>query len=802
VDSAWPPKSPRDALLSSPGGRRKYQDMQHRRELQPSPLKRSNTTPNFRSKASQILDEGEDEDEGEEDEETLQLRLAEIQARLKLKQLQKSRGRSDSATSYIEEGESRRTRPASALASSSRTLSYFSELRSPQNTKQKARTDEVQVPASPQKREAPAPDPWSPRRYQMGIDKGWKANDVSLKRPPRPTSQLGTRSGAMSRPGDVYSPRPQTSPGGGGISRIKSFSERMAEGRATEKSRLERAERAERIQANRSSAFQLDEAEVEAFKTAAANEMPPPAQSTHRQPEVHHFSREEIMQTLAKPGGVKRSQTAPNLKDPSGSNKKPSNVRHHFTQSGRSPTHKDSSQDEQSAGEATNQPDSSKFESYSGMHLTNRILPHSFLSRNLSDKKVLRIPDLLKIVKAPSFELPEEIDTDFVVFGILASKSDPRQVKTPANSTKKEVDSYDEGRNNTDKYLVLTLTDLKWTIDVFLFETAYTRYYKMSEGTLVAILNPTIMPPPKHKLDTNRFSLSLNSSDDKVLEIGYARDIGYCKAVRKDGKNCSSWLDARKTEFCEFHVDIQVRRTQGKRMGVNSNTGYGPGGRSGSRIIDAVDNRSKNPNNWRRDTGSTKDLKNPGAQYDGGSQSLYYVAPAANRGSRTSYHHGAANGSAAALIDAHDDPFLASGMIGRGQESKEQRMRRRLATQQRELDITRRLVTTRAGPGADYLRTRTGNDTPQGGETPSTPKAQPADHGFNLSTLGMAKSVRLSPQKRAHGKPHGSGVKKTRFITSKGIREAGRESLGAGPEAAQGGRRVLSDDDDDELDII
>ncbi|CAI7658513.1 unnamed protein product [Penicillium pancosmium] len=804
--------SPRDALLSSPGGRRKYQDMQHRRELQPSPLKRSNTTPNFRSKASQVLDEGEDEleDEGEEeDEETLQLRLAEIQARLKLKQLQKSRGRSDSATSYIEDGESRRTRPASALASSSRTLSHFSELRSPQNKQQKARSDEVQVPVSPQKREAPAPEPWSPRRYQMGIDKGWKANDVSLKRPPRPTSQLGTRSGAISRPADVYSPRPQTSPGGGGINRIKSFSERMAEGRATEKSRLERAERAERIQANRSSAFQLNEAEVEAFKTAAANEMPPPAQSTHRQPEVQHFSREEIMQSLAKPGGIKRSQTTPNLKDPTGSNKKPSNVRHHFTQSGRTSPYKDPTQDEQAAGEATNQPDSSKFESYSGMHLTNRILPHSFLSRNLSDKKVLRIPDLLKMVKAPSFELPEEIDTDFVVFGILASKSDPRQIKTPANSTKKEVDPYDEGRNNTDKYLVLTLTDLKWTLDVFLFETAYTRYYKMSEGTLVAILNPTIMPPPKYKLDTNRFSLSLNSSDDKVLEIGYARDIGYCKAVRKDGKNCQSWVDARKTEFCEFHVDIQVRRTQGKRMGVNSNTGYGPGGRSGSRIVDAVDNCSgSNPTSYRkssmvRDPSSKKDLKNPGAQYDGESQSLYYVAPAANRGSRTSYHHGAANGSAAALIDAHDDPFLASGMIGRGQESKEQRMRRRLATQKRELDITRRLVTNRAGPGADYLRTRTGNETSQEGETPSTPKSQPADHGFNLSTLGMAKNVRLSPQKRAHGKPHGSGVKKTRFITSKGIREAGRESLGASAGAAQGGRRVLSDDDDDdELDII
>ncbi|OQE28406.1 hypothetical protein PENSTE_c003G00523 [Penicillium steckii] len=786
VDGAWPPQSPRDALLSSPGGRRKYQDFQNRRELQPSPLKRSNTTPNFRSKASRVLDEGEDEGEdGEEDEETLQLRLAEIQARLKLKQLQKSRGRSDSANSNTEDGENRYARPASALASSSRVPAHNSDLRSPQSAHRRARTDEVQVPVSPQKREAPAADPWSPRRYQMGIDKGWKANDVSLKRPPRPTSQLGTRSGAMSRSGDIHSPRPQTSPGIGGLNRIKSFSERMAEGRAAEKSRMERTERAERIQANRSSAFQLDQAEVEAFRSAAANQKYSPPPSGPRQPEPQHFSRDEIMRSLSKPAGVKRSQTTPNLKDPHGSNNRQSNMRHHFTQAERGSPYKDETTSD--AGKTA--PDSSKFESYSNLHLANRILPHSFLSRNLNGKKVLRIPDLLKKVKAPSFELPEDIDTDYVVFGVIASKSDPRHVKTQGNVTEKEVDPYDEGRNNTDKYLVMTLTDLKWTIDLFLFETAYTRYYKMSEGTVIAILNPAIMPPPKHKTDTNRFSLSLNSSDDKVLEIGYARDIGFCKAVRKDGKTCQSWVDARKTEFCDFHVDIQVRRTQGKRMGVNSS-------------LDFLDNKRKS---WTRDSNAKKGLKSDGPRFDGDSQSVYYIAPAAksNGGGGRGFHPSAGNSSAASLIDAHDDPFLASGMLGRGQESKEERLRRRLATQQRELDITRKLVTNRSGPAADYLRTRTGNETPKGEENPKAPKSPPMSSTFNLSGVEKANNVRLSPMKRAHGKPHGSGVKKTRFITSKGIREAGRESLGVGAEVAEGGRRVLSDDDDDDdLDII
>ena len=65
--------------------------MQRRREHLGSPLKHSVTTPDLRSKASQLLSDGVDEGEDDEDEETLQLKLAAIEARLKLKQLQKSR---------------------------------------------------------------------------------------------------------------------------------------------------------------------------------------------------------------------------------------------------------------------------------------------------------------------------------------------------------------------------------------------------------------------------------------------------------------------------------------------------------------------------------------------------------------------------------------------------------------------------------------------------------------------------------------------------------------------------------------
>ncbi|KAJ5326673.1 uncharacterized protein N7506_009775 [Penicillium brevicompactum] len=784
VEPAWPPKSPRAALLSSPAGRRKFQDTQRPRENLSSPLKRSSTTPNFRSKANQLLDE---DDMEEDDEETLQLQLAEIKARLRLKKLQqKNRGRS---SSNLEEEDAR---PSSAISPSrtERVEDGNPTQRSPRKVIQRAGSDDIQVPASPTRREVPANDPISPRRYVMGIDKGWKANDVSLKRAPssrtdpRPSSQLGFRDGATPRANEMFSARPQTSPGMGGPNRIKSFSERMAEGRAAEKAEKTRLERAEQVQANRSSAFQVDKSELETFKAAAADHqyVPPSASKWERQTES--FSREDVLRSMgqSRPTGLHRSNTTPNLRRTEG-NKHTERQPHLHRRTNTADEQPGSTQKSSQSDDALKAPDSSKFESYSSLHLSNRVLPHSFLSRTLSDKKVLRIPDLLKTVKAPAFELPEEIDGDYVVFGIVASKSQPKDVKGANNASAKATDPYDDGLNNSGKYMAITLTDLKWTIDLFLFDTAFPRYYKVSEGTLIAILNPTIMPPPKHKLDTNRFSLSLSSSDDKVLEIGYARDIGFCKAVRKDGKTCQSWVDGRKTEFCDFHIDIQVRKTQGQRAGINSDCGMGV----------------------RRQSAFKNGSKKPGPQYDFATQSHYYVTPSRNRGTgRTSYNPVAGS---AAKLDGYDDPFVSLGTGGRV-ESKDEKMRRRLVTQQKERDITQRLVAGRVGGvGAEYLRTRAGNETPNKPNTPSTPnvpRSPPDTNGMDMSTFGKAKNVRLSPMKRAHGKPHGSGVKKTRFITSRGIKEAGRESLGAPAETTPSGRRMImdDDDDDDELEFV
>ncbi|GAD99123.1 DNA replication protein, putative [Paecilomyces variotii No. 5] len=780
-----------------------------------SPLKRSSTTPNLQAKSHRLLQEsiGEEDEDEEDDEETLKLKLAAIEARLRLKKLQKQAktGRSSSDL----EGEEPPSRPSPAI-SASRWLQRDVHGTDP--------GDEIQVPLSPTRKAAPPVEPESPRRFLLGIDKGMRGKDVSLRRPPnsrvsnRPESAYGAREGAGSRSAYLSStasaPSPFREP-----PRPKSFSERIAESRSAEK---DRRERAEQFQKARSSAFQFDKEEMERFKAAAAEAKPASRSPTRSRP-VESFSREDVLRSLNQSTSTRpRSHTMPSmhandLTRPSSSSRETAQSFHERPRSqgrsdspgARGQSHVPGEADEDKST-LTRAGDPSKYEAFSSLHLSSRILPHSFLSRTLEDKKIITIPQLLKMVKAPDFEL--DVDGDYVVFGIVASKSDPRERKESKNVAK-EADPFDEGLNNTNKYMAMTLTDLKWSVDLFLFDTAFPRYYKLSEGILIAVLNPTIMPPPPNKIDTNRFSLAISSSDDTILEIGYAQDIGFCKAVRKDGKTCHSWVDARKTEFCDFHIDVQIRRTQAQRMGVNNGTGmFGPGGRSGPRTgFFGGEKRGPYKNNG---------LKPEGAQYDFGTQSTFYVAraPRMNNNYDHSFDHTnpfKRGQSAASLIDA-DDPFLAAGMAGRGKDNKAERLRRRLVEQQNERNI-KKLVTSGAatGIGGEYLRARVSENRPSSSSRSdsSTPASimsrddkgvTPASSDFNLSGL-RAQDVRLGPKKRAHdGDKPSNVVKKTRFITPKGIREAGRDSLRGTSELNSLAKTSNNDDydDDDELDII
>ncbi|PQE11252.1 primase zinc finger protein [Rutstroemia sp. NJR-2017a BVV2] len=463
------------------------------------------------------------------------------------------------------------------------------------------------------------------------------------------------------------------------------------------------------------------------------------------------------------------------------------------------------------------EPEPSQFEPYSSTHLSKRIIPHQALTRTLRGKKTFTLPDLLKTVKAPDFSGPD-IEQDVVVFATIAAKSAPRLHQNQSQ--------------NNGKFIVLTLTDLKWEVDLFLFKGAFEKFWKLTPGTVIALLNPGFMAPPRGKTDTGKFSLTLNSSEDTLLEIGTARDLGYCKSIKKDGKTCDSWVDKRHTEFCDYHVNLSLTKTHASRMEVNTMnfgpkrtyTGSGASGSHNSRDM-ASYQKKREDEKMREKT-----------RYDRESHSQIYI------GKRSA-------------VNLLDDVDFDPDAFHRG-SSKEERLTKQLLAQEKERELGRRLGMMGGGLGADYMKRRNQtlpNKQQTEGNRSREPTPPPDSRTLGLS--GRGTNVQLSPvhkRKRANtisssfsstdsapivAQPTKSSMrnpsaglgwgnnlskeltnmregrtlmkqretkemappvkKKTRFVTDKGIREAGRESIGGELVESMIGGANDNDDDDD-----
>ena len=712
----------------------------------------------------------------------MQLKLAAIEAKLKLKRLKQKKikpGAPLTDGDHEDRGKDQNSRRENLSPSCENRRIY----KNASSLWPKSATD-VQIPVSPQRKHVPAQEALSPGRVLLGIDKGLKGRNMSLRRPQgqqtkdedpfRSIAQVGSvpRKTGLSHSFTV--PRLDHS------DKPKSFGERIAEMRQQDKAFKEKVERLNR---QRSVGFGVQQQELDALKSAAEDVKQNTECRSTQAPQAasSEFSRDEVLKAVTKPNGglVQRSNSTTvarraraqgnpvndvwlnaNAEPEIKSSQPTSNA---SRKKGRSLSRKPKVSDVSREGDNT-ETSSSLFEPFSSLHLSKRVLPHTLLASTFSEKHIFLLPSLLGAVKSPDFVLPDIPELDHVVLGIIASKSSPLNHKGAHKATSAESTSVAEAaqseQNTHGKYMVLTLTDLKWTVELFLFATGYTRFRKLSPGTVVALLNPDIMPPPPGRSDTGRFSLKLSSSDDTVLEIGTSRDLGWCKSVRKDGKQCESWIDKRHTEFCEFHVDVVVERTRRGRMEVQGMSApFAPGGRRGGRTGHFGEKKR----------GQKPGFLTEGPQYDRSSASRYFVAPSIP------------GFSAAQLLDAE-------GGIERG-GSMEDRIRKRLAEREKENEIARKLGEGGNGAGSEYLRLR------MRGEILAKSAEVEAVDPINATSLGLlgnnARYVQLSPikKKRKAGVLSVEGSrKKTRFVTDQGIKEAGRESFGGD---------IVTDNDDD-----
>ncbi|KAL8291296.1 hypothetical protein RQP46_002274 [Phenoliferia psychrophenolica] len=268
-----------------------------------------------------------------------------------------------------------------------------------------------------------------------------------------------------------------------------------------------------------------------------------------------------------------------------------------------------------------------KYEPNSGIRLVGskpRETSHEQLQLHLSDRYHLP-PALLYSLSRVGLNntVSLDIDRDFIVIGVLAWKDETRYVSAPKaspSSKPSEPKKWDSVKGTTDptdipaseidtaafgkrsvgpakRYLRFSLVDLSsesaassgtGTVNLMLFEAtaedsrvdedgyktvsyrggsggAYEKFWKEQPGAVVAILNPRVSRPKAQPGRPNLLTISPESAD-AMMVIGRARDLRSCEATRRDtGKPCGDWCDARVSNVCEYHTNLQLKHSSSRR---------------------------------------------------------------------------------------------------------------------------------------------------------------------------------------------------------------------------------------------
>ena len=120
----------------------------------------------------------------------------------------------------------------------------------------------------------------------------------------------------------------------------------------------------------------------------------------------------------------------------------------------------------------------------------NPLVSSELMQKRMQGRKMIKIPNILSRVRGS-----DDITGDWVTMGVVVDKLPPR----------------DSAKGN--KYAVWKLSDLSSqssVVSLFLFGKAYQEHWKMVQSSVVALLNPTVMP--NREVDSLLFLSFLHSA--------------------------------------------------------------------------------------------------------------------------------------------------------------------------------------------------------------------------------------------------------------------------------------------------
>ncbi|XP_008200292.1 protein MCM10 homolog [Tribolium castaneum] len=169
-----------------------------------------------------------------------------------------------------------------------------------------------------------------------------------------------------------------------------------------------------------------------------------------------------------------------------------------------------------------------------------RIVNPTISFNTLQDRMVGR--EAVAFSRVKKFVSGNISDKNWVIAGVIAGKS---SVKTSQKGN---------------QFIIWCLSDLKndiKTVSVLLFGSAYKQLWKTATGTVVGILNPTVLETRDNSRD--EATLSVDNSQ-KVMIMGQSKDLGTCKSTKKSGAQCTNIVNTSHCEYCIYHIKQEYQK--------------------------------------------------------------------------------------------------------------------------------------------------------------------------------------------------------------------------------------------------
>lgn len=182
-----------------------------------------------------------------------------------------------------------------------------------------------------------------------------------------------------------------------------------------------------------------------------------------------------------------------------------------------------------------------------GMRIINPRVPMTLLSERMQGRLPVRFSDLPTKIMAGTLK-----DQNWVLCGVVVNKSPPKVSQKGS------------------QYSIWTLTDLKddiKTVGLFMFSSAHSDLWKTPTGSVVGVLNPTILERREGSKDVATLSVSTAQA---VMMLGESKDFGLCKSIKKNGDKCTAIVNLSKCEYCVYHIKQEYQKCS-KRSELQAN---------------------------------------------------------------------------------------------------------------------------------------------------------------------------------------------------------------------------------------